>query len=161
VIELLDHAARRSDAGADPPRYRVAGTLQLTGSQLRVNVRLIDTASGRHLWSERYERPFQDLLAVQTEIVARLVDALSLKVSEAERQRVSRRYTQNEQAYDSFLRGQSLLASRQQGDAAQARDLYRKALELDPAFARAYAALALTYAYEYRYRWDRDVPDNR
>jgi DNA-binding winged helix-turn-helix (wHTH) protein/TolB-like protein/Flp pilus assembly protein TadD len=153
VIELSHHAARGSEAGADAPRYRVAGTLQLTASQLRVNVRLIDTASSRHLWSERYDRPFRDLLAVQTEIVARLVEALSLKVTEAERQRVSRRYTQNEQAYDLFLRGQSLLASRQQADAAQARDLYRKALELDPAFARAYAALALTYAYEYRYRW--------
>lgn len=137
----------------DAAQYRVTGTLQSIGAQMRVNVRLVDTTTGRHIWSERYERPSVDLMGIQSAIVSSLLEKLPVKVSEAERRRVSRRYTLNEQAYDYFLRGQALLASRGHNETAQAREMYRKAIELDPAFARAYAALALTYAYEHRYQW--------
>jgi tetratricopeptide (TPR) repeat protein len=119
---------------------------------VRVNVRLVDARTKEQLWSERFERPFRDLFAVQDEIVRRLVEQLPGKVSDAERQRLAKRYTRSLEAYDHFLRGQALFLVRRAEDNEQARAYFRKALELDAGFARAYASLAMTYALESRLR---------
>lgn len=134
-------------------RYLVSGSVQRAGDQLRVNVRLTDSVTGRQLWSERYEKALGDLFVVQDEIVTRLVSALPVKMSEAERGRLARRYTRNLEAYDHFLRGQAALLTRVRDDNEKAREMYRKALALDPVFARAYAGLALTHAADYRNQW--------
>jgi len=144
--------------GASRGRYLVSGSVQRTADHLKVNVRLTDSATGQQLWSERYERAAGDLFAVQDEIVARLVAALPVKLSEAERDRLARRYTRNLEAYDYFLRGQAALLTRTREDNETARQMYRRALALDPAFARAYAGLALTYAADYRQQWTNDGP---
>jgi tetratricopeptide (TPR) repeat protein len=86
----------------------------------------------------------------QDEMVAKLVELLPGKISEVERQRLAKRYTRNLEAYDYFLRGQALFLVRRSEENEEARALYRKALELDPKFARAYAGLAMTYAMDYR-----------
>lgn len=140
-------------------RYVVSGSVQRAGDQLKVNVRLTDSATGQQLWSERYERALGDLFVVQDELVARLVSALPVKMSEAERNRLARRYTRNLEAYDYFLRGQAALLTRARDDNEKAREMYRKALALDPAFARAYAGLALTHAADYRNHWTDRGPD--
>jgi TolB-like protein/DNA-binding winged helix-turn-helix (wHTH) protein/Tfp pilus assembly protein PilF len=134
-------------------RYLVSGSIQRAGDQLKVNVRLTDSITGQQLWSERYEKAIGDLFVVQDEIVTRLVTALPVKMSEAERRRLARRYTRNLEAYDYFLRGQAALLTRARGENEMAREMYRKALALDPAFARAYAGLALTHAADYRNQW--------
>ncbi|RPH67208.1 MAG: transcriptional regulator, partial [Burkholderiales bacterium] len=139
------------------PRYLVSGTLQRDGDQLRINVRLSDAGSRRQLWSDRYVAPAGDPLAVQKGIVSRLLEVLPTKVSDADRERVSRRYTRNATAYDFFLRGQAVVAARRLEENERARAMYRKALELDPGFARAYAMLAVTYTLDYRYGWTSDV----
>jgi DNA-binding winged helix-turn-helix (wHTH) protein/TolB-like protein/Tfp pilus assembly protein PilF len=144
--------------GASRGRYLVSGSVQRAADHLKVNVRLTDSATGQQLWSERYERAMGDLFAVQDEIVARLVAALPVKLSEAERSRLARRYTRNLEAYDYFLRGQAALLTRTHEDNETAREMYRKALALDPAFARAYAGLALTHAADYRQQWTNDGP---
>jgi tetratricopeptide (TPR) repeat protein len=95
-------------------------------------------------------------MAVQVEIINRLLQTLPVQVSEAERQRLARRYTRNLAAYDYFLRGKSAFLARQREENAIAREMYRKAIELDPAFARAYAGLALTHADDYRNQWTAD-----
>jgi TolB-like protein/DNA-binding winged helix-turn-helix (wHTH) protein/Tfp pilus assembly protein PilF len=140
-------------------RYVVSGSVQRAGDQLKVNVLLTDSVTGQQLWSERYERALGDLFVVQDEIVARLVSALPVKMSEAERNRLARRYTRNLEAYDYFLRGQAALLTRARDDNEKAREMYRKALALDPAFARAYAGLALTHAADYRNHWTDRGPD--
>jgi TolB-like protein/Tfp pilus assembly protein PilF len=139
-------------------RYLVSGSVQRAGDQLKVNVRLTDSVTGQQLWSERYEKALGELFVVQEEIVARLVSALPVKLSEAERRRLARRYTRNLEAYDYFLRGQAALLTRTRDDNERAREMYRKALELDPAFARAYAGLALTHAADYRNQWTDNAP---
>jgi DNA-binding winged helix-turn-helix (wHTH) protein/TolB-like protein len=139
-------------------RYLVSGSVQRAADHLKVNVRLTDSATGQQLWSERYERAAGDLFAVQDEIVARLVAALPVKLSEAERTRLARRYTRNLEAYDYFLRGQAALLTRTHEENQTAREMYHKALALDPAFARAYAGLALTYAADYRQQWTDNGP---
>lgn len=134
-------------------RYRVVGEVQRSGDQLRVYVDLIEVESGRQLWAERYQRPFNDLFKLQTEISQQIATTLSLKVSEAEQLRLAHRYTTNVQAYELFLKAQSLLLVREEAANNQARQIYRQAIALDPSFARAYAGLALSAAADYRNQW--------
>jgi len=158
AARVAGQGAEGSRSGQPGARYLVSGSVQRAGDQLKVNVRLTDSKTGQQLWSERYERAPADLFAVQDEIVARLVSALPVKLSEAERQRLARRYTRNVEAYDYFLRGQAALLTRGREDNERAREMYRKALALDPAFARAYAGLALTHAADYRQQWTDSGP---
>jgi tetratricopeptide (TPR) repeat protein len=114
--------------------------------------------SSRQLWAERYERPYRDPFAINEEIVGQVVAALSVQLSEVERRRLTQRYTRNLEAYDHFLHGQAALLARQRADNVLAREMYRKALALDPAFARAYAGLALTHAADYTHQWGDEWP---
>lgn len=148
-----------SKLGAPAPdraRYAVSGTVQRGAGKLKVNVRLVDNQSGQQLWAERYERSLGDPFSVNEEIIGRLLDALSVQIREAERRRLARRYTRNLDAYDYFLRGQAAYLARQQPENWTAREMYRKAIELDPAFGRAYAGLALTHSADYRNQWAAD-----
>jgi len=145
-------------AKTSPARYLVSGSLHRASGGLNVNVRLIDTQSGQLLWAERYERPFRNLVAAEEEIVGRLVSVLPVKISESERRQLAKRYTRNPEAYDYFLRGKAAFLARLQAENDTAKEMYRKAIELDPTFARAYAGLALTYTADYRNQWTTDGP---
>jgi DNA-binding winged helix-turn-helix (wHTH) protein/TolB-like protein/Tfp pilus assembly protein PilF len=145
-------SAKPGTPAARNARYLVSGSVQREAETLRVNVHLIDAQTTEQLWSERFERPFRDLFSVQDEIIHRLVEKLPGKVSDAERHRLAKRYTRSLDAYEYFLRGQALFLVRQTEDNEQARAYFRKALELDAKFARAYAGLAMTHAMDYRLR---------
>jgi TolB-like protein/Tfp pilus assembly protein PilF len=153
---ILSAEFLRERAAKGGPRYLLSGAVQRGAGSLRINVRLIEAESGRQLWAERYDRPFRDLIAVQEEIIGHLLQVLPVQVSKAERERLSRRYTRNLEAYDYFLRGKAAFLARQPAENRTARQLYEKAIGLDPAFARAYAGLALTHADDYRNQWTAD-----
>ncbi len=148
-LRLLSASAGRAPADA---RYVVSGSVQRDAASLRINVRLIDTRSGEQLWTQRFERPLGDLFAIQSEISSSVAAQLPGTISGAERERLAKRYTFSSLAYDYFLRGQALFLVRRTQDNREARALFGKAIELDPRFARAYAALAMTYAMDYRYQ---------
>jgi DNA-binding winged helix-turn-helix (wHTH) protein/TolB-like protein/Tfp pilus assembly protein PilF len=143
-------------AGKGSARYLVSGSVQPEAGRLRINVRLTDSRTNQQLWSERFDRPMGDLFAIQNEISRRLSERLPAQISAAERERMAKRYTASLEAYDLFLRGQAAFLVRRAEDNRRARELYAKALELDPNFARAYAGLAMTYAMEYRYQRSAD-----
>lgn len=142
--------------GAAAARYIVSGTVQRISGKLKVNVRLVDNQSAQQLWAERYERSLGDPFALNEEIIARLLEALSVRIRDAERARLAGRYTRNLDAYDYFLRGQAAYLARERTENSTAREMYRRAVELDPAFARAYAGLALTHTADYRNQWVAD-----
>jgi TolB-like protein/DNA-binding winged helix-turn-helix (wHTH) protein len=144
VMSTAGDAARAPDGA----RYVVSGSVQRAAAQLRVHVRLIDARTQQQLWSQRYERPFGDLLAMQDEIGRSLVEHLPAKIDEAEQRRRARPYTRSAEAYELFLRGQALFLARSHDDNRRARALYTSALDLDPRFARAYAGLAMTHAMD-------------
>jgi DNA-binding winged helix-turn-helix (wHTH) protein/TolB-like protein/Flp pilus assembly protein TadD len=153
---------RQPDAAATGPspqaaRYRISGSVQRESGLLRINIHLVDTQTREELWSKRFDQPFTDLFTTQDEITGRLVELLPAKVSAAERQRLARRYTRSLDAYDYFLRGQALFLARSGAENDEARRMYRKALELDPKFARAYAGLAMTFAMDSRLRKSVDA----
>lgn len=137
-------------------RYVVSGSVQRDAERLRVHVRLGDAQSGQQLWSERFERPIGDLFALQDDVATRILEQLPVRIGEAERVQVARRYTRSIEAYELFQRG--LLASgardREQNEAA--RGLYLRAIAIDPGFARAHAGIAMTHVQSYRQQWSPD-----
>jgi tetratricopeptide (TPR) repeat protein len=108
------------------------------------------------LWSERFDRTLSGFFAIQDELGPKILKILPAKVSEAELRRMAQRHTRNLQAYETFQRGQSALLVRQKAENEAAREMFRRAIALDAAFARAYAGLALTYAADYRNQWTGD-----
>jgi len=155
-----DRAALRESeraSGAAAGRYALAGTLQSDGKTLRLHVRLSDFDAGRQLWSLRFEREVRDLFAVQDELVRSILEQLPIKVSQAEMASLAQRYTRNVAAYEHFLRGQAAVQARHRAQNDLARGWYWKAIELDPAFSRAYAGLAMTYALAYQLGWDDEA----
>ena len=142
-------------------RYALAGTLQSDGKTLRLHVRLSDFDEGRQLWSQRFEREVRDLFAVQDELVRSILELLPIKVSQAEMASLAQRYTRNVAAYEHFLRGQAAVQARRRAQNDLAREFYWKAIELDPAFSRAYAGLAMTYALAYQLGWDNEAALSR
>ena len=157
-LRLIGASSAKPDSPAKRnARYLVSGSVQRESGTLRVNVRLTDARTNEQLWSERYERPFRDLFTVQDVIVRSLVEKLTGKLTDAERQRLARRHTRSLEAYEYFLRGQALFMVRRTQDNEEARSNFRKALELDANFARAYASLAMTHAMDYRLRPSGDA----
>ena len=128
-------------------RYVLEGSVQKAGDRVRVNAQLIEGTTGHHLWAERYDRDLKDLFALQDEIIQTIVRTLAVKISVAERARVLRKRTENLQAYDYLLRGWHFYDQRTRSANSQARQMFKKAIELDPQYASAYVALG---AYYYR-----------
>ncbi|WP_083218608.1 transcriptional regulator [Candidatus Thiodiazotropha endoloripes] len=137
-------------------RYQVYGNVQQSGGLIGVHIRLVDTASQRQLWSQRYERALDDIFQVQRSISRDVVDQLAIQVSTADLERLASRYTPNLLAYEDFLKGQAELLLRDRDANSRARRWYRQAIEHDPNFARAYAGLALSYAADFRNHWAQD-----
>jgi len=152
IAQALDEAPNASST----IRYLVSGSVQRDDTRLRLNVRLIDVETGKQLWSERFDRAPSDFFAIQDELGPKILHVLPAKVSEAELRRVAQRHTRNLEAYEFFRRGQSALLVRQRAENETAREMFRRAIALDAAFARAYAGLALTYAADYRNQWTPD-----
>jgi TolB-like protein/class 3 adenylate cyclase/Tfp pilus assembly protein PilF len=140
-------------------RYVLEGSVQRAGDQVRIVVQLIDTTTGEHLWSERFDRPFKDIFALQDELVQKIVTTLKLQLTLMEQGYLVRKHTNNLDAYDAFLRGQEHFWRFTKEATAQARQLWEKAVALDPQYAEAYAFLGWTYWTEWIFRWSA-APQN-
>ncbi len=145
-----------AEAGPSRGRYRVTGTVQRMGDRMRLQVLLADAETGKQLWSERFDRVAGDIFEMQDEIVPKILAMLPVKVSEIEMRRIAQRYTRNLEAYQAFLRGRFALHVRQKAENEAAREQFRRAIALDPGFARAQAGLAMTYVADYRNQWATD-----
>ncbi len=121
---------------------------------------LIDTTTGGHLWSQRYDRPLQDLFALQDEIVQKIVTTLKLQLTLQEQGYVVRKHTDNLEAYDAFLRGLEYHYRFTKEANAQARQLYEKAIELDPQYAEAYVSLGCDLLARVGLSLERGPPDH-
>ena len=149
-------AGGETPTDAPPIRYLVSGSVQRVDERLRLHVHLTDAKTGKQLWSERFDRALSGFFAIQEELGPKILQMLPAKVSEAEMRRMAQRHTRNLEAYEYFQRGQSALLVRQRAENETAREMFRRAIALDAAFARAYAGLALTYAADYRNQWTGD-----
>ena len=126
-------------------RYVLEGSVRRGGDRLRINAQLIDATTGHHLWAERYDGNIGNVFEFQDKITGKIVAALAVKLTSTEQEQVSRKYTDNIKAYDAFLQGRAHYVRCTPEDYAEAVSYFEKAIELDPNYGQAYAALALTY----------------
>ena len=135
------------------------GSVRRAGTRMRITVQLVDVASGRQVWAERYDREADDVFAVQDEIAARTAATLSIAMTEDARRAWRQRGTQDLAAYEAYLRGRQLASAHTRSGTREAITAYTRALDLDPAFAAAWAALAEahTLAFEWYGRSSQDA----
>lgn len=138
------------------------GGVQLAGDQIRINAQLIDAESDEHLWAESYDRDYSvaGILALQSEVAGRIADALKLSLTPAGQRSIRERPTTDTEAYEHYLRGLGLM-----GQSAATEDVslypafereFRRAVELDPDFGLAHAALSITYSAFWYWAGDRE-----
>ncbi|WP_054006371.1 adenylate/guanylate cyclase domain-containing protein [Cypionkella psychrotolerans] len=141
-------------------RYVVEGSVRRAEGQIRVNAALLDAATGKHVWTDRFDRPETEVFAVLDQMRKELVDALGVEPLATEAAQIARPPTANLEAYDYFLRGEQVARNGDLKGLREALDFYETAVELDPNFAEALAADARTAAYIWRNTYD-DVLPNR
>ncbi|MGB7294128.1 MAG: protein kinase [Candidatus Aminicenantales bacterium] len=117
------------------------GSVQKAGNRLRVTVQLINIADGFHLWSERFDRDIKDIFAVQDEISMAVVDKLKVDLREGEKEKITKRHTQNQAAHQLYLKGRYYFNRRYQGDMIKAVAFYQKAIKKDPDYALPYVGI--------------------
>jgi TolB-like protein/Flp pilus assembly protein TadD len=137
-------------------RYMIEGSVRKANGRIRITAQLVDAATGYHLWAERYDRDLQDIFAVQEEIARRITAALAVRLTTEEEKHMGRPYTSSQVAWEYFMRGAELYRRFKPKDNAHARDLFEKAIDLDPEFARAYANLAATHRQDWSFAWTQD-----
>ncbi|MGH7594167.1 MAG: protein kinase domain-containing protein [Gemmatimonadales bacterium] len=129
------------------------GSVRKAGNRLRVTAQLVNVADGYHLWSERYDRQLEDVFAIQDEIAGNIVRALRVVLSDEEKRAIEKAPTENVEAYDYYLRGRQFFHQFRRTGIQFARRMFERAIEIDPAFALAYAGIADACSFLYMY-WD-------
>jgi TolB-like protein/class 3 adenylate cyclase/Tfp pilus assembly protein PilF len=143
-------------------QYVLEGSLQIEHDQVRVTAQLIDGTTGSHIWAERYDRPLDDVFAVQDEVTKKIAGTLAPSMSgvltQAGRESARRKPPQNLQAYENYLLGIEHKHRFTKEDNEKALQLLEKAIEVDPGFARAYVGLALGHGVSIENGWTASYP---
>jgi TolB-like protein len=124
-------------------------TVQPTADVLRVVANLVEAPSGRHLWSQRYEVPLRDVFAVRDDVAAHVANHLNARIERARLSLARTRPITSLAAYDCWLRGRDCLRRGSVAADAEARELFERALAIDPTYARGYAGLSLSHFNEW------------
>jgi TolB-like protein len=135
-------------------RYVLEGSVRKVGTRVRISAQLIDAVSGHHIWGERYDRDLADIFAVQDEITEQVVAACEPHLYAAEGVRTKRKPPENLDAWECVIRALSLMNSRARADVAIARDLLRKAIELDSGYGQAYSLLSFLTTLGVHQGWE-------
>jgi non-specific serine/threonine protein kinase len=136
----------------------LSGSLRRAGNRLRITAQLIRAQTGHSIWAERYDRELKDVFEVQDEIARSISQALRIKLSPQEEKAIARKQTENPQAYDYYLRGRQFFHQFRRKGFDFARQMFARAIVIDPHYARAYAGVADCCSFLYMY-WD-SVEDN-
>jgi TolB-like protein len=134
-------------------RAVLTGRIIQHGDNLSISAELMDVRDNKQLWGEQYERKVSDLLAVQREIAKEISGNLRLKLSGAEQSRVTKRYTENPEAYQLYLKGRYFWNKFTPADQLRAAEYFNQAIAKDPTYALAYAGLAETYGSSVQNSW--------
>jgi len=133
--------------------YVLSGSLRRAGNRLRITAQLVETRTRTSVWAERYDRQMEDVFAIQDEIAQSIASALKVKLTETEKQAIAKAPTADVKAYDYYLRGRQFFYQFRRRGYDFARQMFTRAIEIDPGYARAYAGVADSYSYLYMY-WD-------
>ena len=131
--------------------YVLEGSFRRSGNRLRLNAQLLETRTGHGVWAERYDRQLEDVFAIQDEIVQSIAKAMRVMLSEKEKQAIQKAPTAEFQAYDYYLRGRQFFHQFRRKGYEFAMEMFSRAIEIDPKYARAYAGLADCYSCLHMY----------
>ncbi len=134
------------------------GSVRRAGNQLRIVAQLIDANNDEHLWAHTYDKELTQIFAIQSDVAQQIATALKAKLSPTEKERFEKKPTENLTAYDYYLKGREYTYRYHKQDNETAIELFKKALEVDPNYALAYAGLGQSYAvrtrrYEFPQAW--------
>jgi adenylate cyclase len=134
-------------------RYVLEGSVRRADGQVRINVQLIDGATGSQQWAERYDGVYADIFALQDRVTKAVVSALAVQLTSDEQMALGRHDTAVPAAYEAFLRGWEHYQKTTPEDYKKAIPYFERATELDPDYGRAHAALAMVYFRSYDQKW--------
>ena len=138
--------------------FVMEGSVRRAGDRLRITARLAETSSGHSVWAERYDRRLEDVFAIQDQIAQSIAVALRVVLTEKEKHEIERVPTSNIQAYDYYLRGRQFLYQLRCPSLEFARQMFARAIVIDPNYARAYAGVADCSSF--LYMWFDGSQDN-
>jgi len=145
---------KNEDVGEIGKKLKVStvleGSVRKMGNRLRITAQLVNVADGYHLWSERYDRELEDVFAIQDDISQAIVKALKVILTEGEKKQIEKARVENVAAYDYYLRGRQYYYIHRKS-LEYARQMFNRAVETDPDYARAYAGVADTCSLLYMY----------
>lgn len=139
-------------------RYVLEGSVRKSANRLRIAAELIDTASGAHLWADRFEGNLEDIFQLQDKVTSQAVGAIAPRLEAAEIERVKRKPTASMDAYDHFLRGIAELHKWSREGNREALSQFYRAIEIDPQYAAAHGLAARTYVQQNSGGWMIDRP---
>ena len=139
-------------------RYILEGSVRKAGNRVRVTAQLIYSTTGGHVWADRFDRDLTDIFAVQDEFTHEIVSALKLTLSPDEADRLAHKGTADVEAYNLFLRGRDQVWLHTKTGNIGARDLFGRAITIDPRYAAAHAHMTLTHVIDYVNGW-ADAPE--
>jgi non-specific serine/threonine protein kinase len=152
VLAFRDKAASVSQIGQQLNATHVLeGSLRRAGNRLRISAQLVETSTGRSIWAERYDRQMEDVFAIQDEIAQSIARALRVMLSDTEKQAIAKAPTANVKAYDYYLRGRQFFHQFRSKAFGFARQMFTRAIETDPNYARAYAGIADCCSFLFMY----------
>jgi adenylate cyclase len=139
-------------------QYILNGSVRRAGDRVRVAASLVDGDTGHQIWSEQYDHVLDDIFKVQDEVAQRIVTMLVGRIEQSDRERSLQKETDNLTAYECVLQGRYYFGDwhGSEDDVRQAREMFEKAIELDPRYATAYAGLAATYLEDFDNKWSNN-----
>jgi adenylate cyclase len=137
--------------------YVIEGSVRKAGEQVRINAQLIDSATGGHLWAERYDGDLNDIFGLQDQVLEKIVASLALRLSETERERLAFHGTSSVAAHDLYLRGLFQESTFTREGFQEATRLYEQALSIDPGYALPYARMSNILELSTRNGWSDDI----
>ena len=154
VMAYRDKPATAPEVGRElNAAYVLEGSLRRAGNRLRITARLVETATARSVWAERYDRQMEDVFTIQDEIAKSIAKALKLMLTEQEKRAIEKAPTTDVQAYDYYLKGRQYFHQFRRKSFDFARQLFARAIVIDPSYALAYAGVADCCSFLYLW-WD-------
>ena len=139
--------------------YIIEGSGQKIENEILLNIQLIETSGDRHIWAEQFRREASDIFSLQSEVARQIASYVKVTISPDEEARINKVPTKSLLAWDYFLKGLERFHSDSFAGYKEAIELFKKAIELDDEFARAYADVSISYSFLEMYRADLDYSD--
>jgi non-specific serine/threonine protein kinase len=131
--------------------FVLGGSLRRAGNRLRITAQLVEARTRHSVWAERYDRQMEDVFAIQDEIAQSIAGALKVALTDQEKKAIAKAPTTNVEAYDYYLRGRQFFHQFRRKGFEFAQQMFERAIEIDPTYARAYAGIADCCSFLYTY----------